>query len=112
LKFDELLFNKLGFDKLGFDELRLYQKNDLDYYNAGVVAVNLKVVGLAPRLANIYLRRMQLQPTASATKPVCPLQFGNPTFGEFGPGLPDFSWSKIPKRGKLYPITTKYTKWP
>jgi hypothetical protein len=27
-------------------------------------------------------------------------------------GLPDFSWSKIPKRGKMYQITTKYTKWP
>jgi hypothetical protein len=26
------------------------------------------------------------------------------------PGLPDFSWSKIPKRGKIYQITTKYTK--
>jgi hypothetical protein len=28
------------------------------------------------------------------------------------PGLPDFSWSKIPKRGKFYPITTKCTKCP
>jgi hypothetical protein len=28
------------------------------------------------------------------------------------PGLPDFSWSKIPKRRKIYQITTKYTKWP
>jgi hypothetical protein len=27
-------------------------------------------------------------------------------------GLPDFSWSKIPKQGKKYQITTKYTKWP
>jgi hypothetical protein len=26
--------------------------------------------------------------------------------------LPDLSWSKIPKRGKIYQITTKYTKWP
>jgi hypothetical protein len=26
----------------------------------------------------------------------------------FMPGLPDFSWSKIPKRGKIYQITTKY----
>jgi hypothetical protein len=25
------------------------------------------------------------------------------------PGLPDFSWSKIPKQGKIYQITTKYT---
>jgi hypothetical protein len=24
--------------------------------------------------------------------------------------LPDFSWSKIPKGGKIYQITTKYTK--
>jgi hypothetical protein len=30
----------------------------------------------------------------------------------FAPGLPDFSWFKIPKRGKLYQISTKYTKWP
>jgi hypothetical protein len=28
------------------------------------------------------------------------------------PGLPDFSLSKIPNRGKIYQITTKYTKWP
>jgi hypothetical protein len=27
-------------------------------------------------------------------------------------GLPDFSWSKIPTRGKIYQITTNYTKWP
>jgi hypothetical protein len=27
-------------------------------------------------------------------------------------GLPDFSRSKVPKRGKIYQITTKYTKWP
>jgi hypothetical protein len=27
------------------------------------------------------------------------------------PGLPDFSPYKIPKRGKLYQMTTKYTKW-
>jgi hypothetical protein len=26
----------------------------------------------------------------------------------FLPELPDFSWSKIPKRGKIYQITTKY----
>jgi hypothetical protein len=25
-------------------------------------------------------------------------------------GLPDFSWRNIPKRGKLYQNTTKYTK--
>jgi hypothetical protein len=25
-------------------------------------------------------------------------------------GLPDFSWFKIPKLGKIYQITTKYTK--
>jgi hypothetical protein len=25
--------------------------------------------------------------------------------------LPDFSWSKIPKRGKIYQITAKYAKW-
>jgi hypothetical protein len=24
--------------------------------------------------------------------------------------LPDFSWNNIPKRGKAYQITTKYTK--
>jgi hypothetical protein len=28
------------------------------------------------------------------------------------PGLPDFSWYKIPKRGKIYQMTTKYSKWP
>jgi hypothetical protein len=28
------------------------------------------------------------------------------------PGLPDFSWYNIPKRGKIYQIATKYTKWP
>jgi hypothetical protein len=27
-------------------------------------------------------------------------------------GLPDFSWYKIPKRGKIYQMTTKYIKWP
>jgi hypothetical protein len=27
-------------------------------------------------------------------------------------GLPDFSWYNIPKRGKMYQITTKYTKLP
>jgi hypothetical protein len=26
--------------------------------------------------------------------------------------LPDFSWYKIPKRGEIYQMTTKYTKWP
>jgi hypothetical protein len=30
----------------------------------------------------------------------------------FNAGLPDFSWSKIPTRGKIYQITTNYTKWP
>jgi hypothetical protein len=28
------------------------------------------------------------------------------------PGLPDFSWYNIPKGGKIYQMTTKYTKWP
>jgi hypothetical protein len=28
------------------------------------------------------------------------------------PGLPDFSWYNIPKRGEKYQMTTKYTKWP
>jgi hypothetical protein len=27
------------------------------------------------------------------------------------PGLPDYSWNNIPKRGKFYQITTKCTKW-
>jgi hypothetical protein len=48
------------------------------------------------------------------------LPFGNKTIPNYPggvvwwyrPGLPDFSWSKIPKRGKIYQITTKYTKWP
>jgi hypothetical protein len=26
-------------------------------------------------------------------------------------GLPDLSWYKIPKRGKIYQITPKYYKW-
>jgi hypothetical protein len=26
-------------------------------------------------------------------------------------GLPDFSWCNIPKRGKIYQNTIKYTKW-
>jgi hypothetical protein len=29
-----------------------------------------------------------------------------------GAGLPDFSWYNIPKRGKTYQITIKYSKWP
>jgi hypothetical protein len=32
--------------------------------------------------------------------------------GQCTPGLPDFSWYNIPKRGKIYQITIKYTKWP
>jgi hypothetical protein len=28
------------------------------------------------------------------------------------PGLPDFSWYKIPKLGEIFQMTTKYTKWP
>jgi hypothetical protein len=28
------------------------------------------------------------------------------------PGLPDFSWYNIPKRGKYTKMNTKYTKWP
>jgi hypothetical protein len=27
-------------------------------------------------------------------------------------GLPDFSFYSIPKSGKIYQTTTKYTKWP
>jgi hypothetical protein len=27
------------------------------------------------------------------------------------PGLPDFSWYKIPKRGKNYQMPIKYTQW-
>jgi hypothetical protein len=26
--------------------------------------------------------------------------------------LPDFSWYNIPKWGKIYQMTSKYTKWP
>jgi hypothetical protein len=29
---------------------------------------------------------------------------------EAGTGLPDFSWYNIPKRGKIYQMTIKYTK--
>jgi hypothetical protein len=31
--------------------------------------------------------------------------------GTIEAGLPDFSWYKIPKRGKIYQITTNYTKY-
>jgi hypothetical protein len=31
---------------------------------------------------------------------------------EFRPGSPDFSCYSIPKRGKIYQITIKCTKWP
>jgi hypothetical protein len=27
-------------------------------------------------------------------------------------GLPDLCWYNTPNRGKIYKITTKYTKWP
>jgi hypothetical protein len=27
-------------------------------------------------------------------------------------GLPDFSWYKIPKRGKIYQMAIKYFQWP
>jgi hypothetical protein len=30
----------------------------------------------------------------------------------FAARLPDLSWSKIPKRGKIHQIAIKYTKWP
>jgi hypothetical protein len=33
-------------------------------------------------------------------------------YGSPGAGLPDFSWYNIPKRGKIYRITTKYIKCP
>jgi hypothetical protein len=26
--------------------------------------------------------------------------------------MPDFSWYNLPKRGKMYQMTTKDTKWP
>jgi hypothetical protein len=28
------------------------------------------------------------------------------------PGLPDFSWYNVPKRGKIYHVATKYPKCP
>jgi hypothetical protein len=31
---------------------------------------------------------------------------------EAAPGLPDFSWYDLPKRGKIYQMTTKYTQSP
>jgi hypothetical protein len=31
---------------------------------------------------------------------------------QYGTGLPDFAWYKIPKRGKMYQITTNFTKCP
>jgi hypothetical protein len=34
------------------------------------------------------------------------------TWNKFLSGLPDFSWCNIPKRGKIYQITIKYTKLP
>jgi hypothetical protein len=43
----------------------------------------------------------------------CPQHISAPTdLPRYVAGLPDFSWSKIPKRGKIYQITTKYTKLP
>jgi hypothetical protein len=39
------------------------------------------------------------------------LQFGMRTHFTT-PGLPDFSWHKIPKREKIYQITANYTKCP
>jgi hypothetical protein len=30
---------------------------------------------------------------------------------KFGSGLPDLSWDNLPNRGKMYQITTIYTKW-
>jgi hypothetical protein len=30
----------------------------------------------------------------------------------YAPGLPDFSWYNLPKWGKSFQMTVKYTKWP
>jgi hypothetical protein len=35
---------------LGIKKITFYFENALDFYNAGVAAVNLKVVGLAPQI--------------------------------------------------------------
>jgi hypothetical protein len=46
---------------------------------------------------------------------IAPNRFDNHFIGQkvrLGPELPDFSWCNIPKRGKIYQMTTKYTKWP
>jgi hypothetical protein len=59
-----------------------FLKNALAYYNAAVVGVKSEIVRSAQDLL------------------------------AHRPGLPDFSCYKIPKRGKIYHITTKYTKCP
>jgi hypothetical protein len=40
------------------------------------------------------------------------INFVMPVLAVLAALLPDFSRYKIPKRGKIYQMTTKYTKWP
>jgi hypothetical protein len=55
-------------------------KNAVGYYNAGVVAVNQKIVGLGPGIRQ-------------------------KTFHCFSAGLPDISLSRHTKKGNMYQMT-------
>jgi hypothetical protein len=45
-------------------------------------------------------------------KKVCRMNKKSATAKERKPGLPDFSWSKHTKTGKIYQMNTNNTKWP